>query len=118
VPDTLTYLQSIVTNKAQFIGQPFSKLMDSLKIKIRYFHPRRSITYNINKETSTRFAFYFPSAADDLYLTYPSLEVYWQPYLDARLSDILWENNNAGGWVSAVATFYRPGIIVDIKLRN
>ncbi len=32
VPDTLAYLQSIVANKTQFIGQPFSVLKSSLNI--------------------------------------------------------------------------------------
>lgn len=116
VPDTLTYLQSIVANKAQFIGQPFSRLMDSIKLKIRYFHPIRSITYKISKETSTLFAFYFPNTIDEQYLIYPCLEVYWQPHLNAGQSDTLWKNNNGGGWAPTVSTFYRPGIVTDIRL--
>ncbi len=34
VPDTLAYLQSIAANKSQYIGQPFSKLMDRLTLPI------------------------------------------------------------------------------------
>lgn len=34
VPDTLAYLQSIAANKSQFIGQPFSKLIDRLTLPI------------------------------------------------------------------------------------
>ena len=75
VPDTLTYLHSFVANKAQYVGQPFSKLIDSLQIQIKYFHPRSNIVHDISKETSTRFGFFFPQVADDMYLTYPSIEI-------------------------------------------
>jgi hypothetical protein len=118
VPDTLAYLNSIVANKAQFIGQPFSVLMDSLKIQIKYFHPIADITYNKSKETSTSFAFYFPLTADDMYLTYPCLNIYWQPYLNASQSDILWEANNGGGWSTVITNFYANGIIFDIKVMD
>ena len=37
VPDTLAYLQTIVANKAQYIGQPFSTLIDNLQIQIKHF---------------------------------------------------------------------------------
>lgn len=118
VPDTLVYLQSIVANKSQFIGRPFSVLMDSLKIQIKFFSPFGAIHYDKNKETSTSFAFYFPHTSDEMYLTYPKLEIYWQPYLNASQSDILWENNNGGGWSPTVAAFYATGIIADIKVRE
>lgn len=116
VSDTLTYLQSFVANKAYYVGQPFSKLIDSLQIQIKYFHPRSDIVYDISKETSTRFGFFFPQVADDMYLTYPSLEIYWQPYLNANSSYILYNNNNGGSWSSGVASFYSTGIIADIKV--
>jgi len=34
VPDTLAYLQSFAANKSQYIGHPFSKLMDRLTLPI------------------------------------------------------------------------------------
>lgn len=119
VPDTLAYLQGFVANKAQYIGKPFSKLLDSLKVQIKYFHPRSDIAYDISKETSTRFGFSFPHVADDMYLTYPSLEIYWQPpYLNANNSYILYNNNNGGSWSSVVASFYSTGIVADVKVRE
>ncbi len=119
VPDTLAYLQSIVTNKAQFIGRPFSKLQDSLKIQIKFFSPFARIHHDKTKETSTSFSFYFPQdGLDDFYLTYPSLEIYWHPYLNATQSDILWEDTNGGGWSTSVINFYANGIISDIKVRD
>ena len=78
VPDTLSYLQSIVANKAQFTGQPFSVLLDSLKIQIKFFSPFGAIPHDKNKETSTSFAFYFPQTEDEMYLTYPKLRISWQ----------------------------------------
>ena len=39
VPDTLAYLQSIVANKAQYIGQPFSVLKNSLKFNLLFVLP-------------------------------------------------------------------------------
>ncbi len=119
VPDTLAYLQSVVDNKAQYIGQPFSTLLNNLQVQIKYFHPRRHIIYDISKETSTRFAFYFPQdGLDDYYLTYPSLEISWQTSLNANQSDIFWNNSDGGGWTTAVANFYSSGIIADIKIRD
>jgi hypothetical protein len=93
-------------------------LLDSLKIQIKYFSPTRGIVYDISKETSTHFGFRFPQNADDMYLTYPHLVIYWQPCLNATQSDILWENNNGGEWSSAVAAFYSTGKIADIKVRE
>ena len=72
VTDTLAYLKSIEANKALYIGQPFSVLMDSLKINIKFFSPFASIPYDKNKETSTSFSFYFPQNAEEIYLTYPN----------------------------------------------
>jgi hypothetical protein len=98
VTDTLAYLKSIEANKALYIGQPFSVLMDSLKINIKFFSPFASIPYDKNKETSTSFSFYFPQNAEEIYLTYPSLEIYWLPYLNDTQSRTLslaiaWQTN-------------------------
>jgi hypothetical protein len=118
VPDTLTYLQSIVANKAQFIGHPFSVLRDSLKIEIKLFSPFASISYNKTKETSTSFAFYFPQSDADHYLSYPRIEIYWQTYLNINQSDAIRLNNNRGQWNSLADSFYTTGIIADIQIRE
>lgn len=100
VPDTLAYLQTIVANKAQYIGQPFSKLFDSLNlnIQIKYFHPRRGAVSNSNKEMYTAFAFYYPAIAEDVYLTYPCLEIHWQTPLNTNQSFLLFNSNGGGLW--------------------
>ncbi len=118
VPDTLFYLQSIVASKSQFIGHPFSELQNSMQIQIKHFSRNTDFINNINKETSTSFGFYFPQNNDDVYLSYPRLRISWQPYLNAKLSDTIWKNNNGGSWASSASTFYSTGIISDIQIRE
>lgn len=118
VPDTLTYLQTIIANKSQYIGQPFSVLMDSLKIQIKFFSPVANIHYDKSKETATRFSFFYPQTANDMYLTYPVLRISWQPYLNAAQSSILYTQFDGGGWATPVVNFYANGIIKDIQIRE
>jgi hypothetical protein len=117
VPDTLAYLQSIVANKAQYIGQPFSVLQNNLQIQIKYFQPFAAIHYDKDKETSTSFAFYFPNNADEIYLTFPKLKIYWQPYLNITQSLGI-AHGNRGVWSSTAQAFYANGIIKDIQIRE
>jgi len=118
VTDPLAYLQSIVANKTQFIGQPFKKLVDSLQIQIRFYFPFASLPYNKSKETSTSFAFHFPSTPNDIYLTYPHLEIYWYSALDADQSRALRRQYRSVGWNQQIANNYSSGIIRDIKVRE
>lgn len=118
VPDTLLYLQTIVANKSQYIGQPFSFLCNNLQVQIKSFSPFPGIPSNKNKETSTSFSFYLPQTGlDDFYLTYPKLEIYWQVPLNAYQSGILFRNSG-GAWNSNIYDFYKNGNISDIILRN
>ena len=116
VPDTLSYLQTIVANKAQYIGQPFSVLSNNLQIQIKFFSPIASIPYDKNKETSTLFSFYFPQNAEEIYLTYPSLEIYWVPCLNSVQSRLLHSQYRSVGWATAVTSFYANAIIADIRI--
>lgn len=118
VPDTLVYLQNIIANKTQFIGHPFSKLFDSLNlnIQIKYFHPRRGAISNSNKEMYTAFAFYYPAIAEDVYLTYPCLEIHWQTPLNANQSFLLFNSNGGGQWNVSVYNYYKSVIIKDIGI--
>jgi hypothetical protein len=119
VPDTLAYLQTIVANKSQYIGQPFSSLLNNLQIQIKFFQPFGAIHHDKNKETSTSLAFYYPSNNDEHYLTFPKLEIYWSPYLNKNQSNIIRQNNNnKGQWNSEAILFYSTGIIADIKIRE
>lgn len=117
VPDTLVYLQNIVANKAQYIGQPFSLLNNSLQIEIKYFFPFGGIHYDMKKETHTSFAFYFPNNSDELYLTFPKIIVYWQTPLNMTLSDNI-RGANRGRWDTSSVALYGNAIIKDITLRE
>ena len=117
ISDTLTYLQSIVNNKAYFIGHPFSVLMDSLQIQIKFFSPFAKIHHDNNKETSTSFSFYFPITHEEMYLTYPKLEVFWQPYLNINQSLIFYNQFRSVGWNPTIKSHYSSGIITDIRVR-
>ena len=116
VQDTLVYLKSIVANKSQYIGKPFSVVLNSLQIQIKYFSPRESIHYDKNKETSTLFSFYFPKNSEEIYLIYPSLEIYWKPYLNAVQSELLYSQCQNVGWSPAVAAFYENALISDMRV--
>lgn len=118
ITDTLAYLQTIVANKSFFIGKPFSVLEDSLKLPVKFFSPFASIHHAKNKETSTSFAFYFPLTAEDLWLTYPKLEISWYPYLNAAQSDLLYTQYRSVGWSPALSSFYATGVIADISIRE
>ena len=116
VPDTLAYLQTIVQNKAQYIGQPFSRLVDSLQIQIKLFFPFAELHHNRTKETSTSFSFFFTATADDLYLSYPMLEVVWQTPGDADQSEQLRKQYRNMGWNTVIANHYSARVIADIYI--
>lgn len=117
VSDTLTYLKSIVANKTQYIGKPFSALLSDLQIQIKHFMPNTDIIHDISKETSTSFGFYFPQSSDEMYLAYPRLRITWQTPLDITLSDNI-RNNNRGLWNQSSNLIYSNSIIADIKIRE
>lgn len=118
VPDTLAYLQTIVQNKAQYIGQPFAKLLDSLKIQVKYFYPSADLPYNRFKETSTSFGFFFPATAEDIYLAYPMLIVTWRIPGEADQSRILRDQYRSVGWNTIIANHYSQRIITDISIEE
>jgi hypothetical protein len=117
LPDTLAYLQTIVANKAQYIGQPFSFLKNSLQIEIKYFSPFSGKRHKKDKETSTSFAFYIPTSQFNHYLSYPRLRVFWNPYLNATQSNQLWEINN-GLWGQSIESFMLMQSFMIFKFLN
>ncbi len=64
-------------------------------------------------ETSTLFAFYYPESAEDLHLTYPSLEVYWQ--VPVNVSQPLYDLYD-GHWGNYIFNNYKSAIIKDIGI--
>jgi hypothetical protein len=112
--DTLAYLKSIVTNKANYVGRPFSALLNDLQIQIKYFCPIGGLSQDKSKETHSMFSFYFPQSADEIYLTYPCIRITWSPYLNADISGGLFKKYDGGGWQQEVIDFYSSAIIEDI----
>jgi hypothetical protein len=116
VPDTLQYLKTIVQNKSQYIGQPFSKLLADLKIGIIYFNYNiRPVPYDRSKERSSAFSFYFPARNEDFNLAYPFLEIIWKEPLNALRSGSIYDQSG-GRFSSEARLFYLSGIIEDIKI--
>ncbi|RYE27672.1 MAG: hypothetical protein EOP48_34350 [Sphingobacteriales bacterium] len=109
VIDTLSVLQTVVANKANYIGQPFSVLSSQLPISIKYFLPIPSSNKR-HKELHTSFAFFYSQNVNRMY---PTLEIYWQQPLNQLLSFNLWRQTS-GAWTSIHSTHYANGIIADI----
>ena len=114
--DTLAYLKSIVSNKANYVGRPFSTLLTDLQIQIKFFSPFAGKSQDKSKETSATFSFYFPQSVDEIYLTYPCISITWSPYLNADISRGLYKKYNGGGWQQEVIDFYSSAIIADIEV--
>ena len=115
VPDTLAYLQTIVANKAQYIGQPLSLLINHLQIQVKEFTPFGMIHHKKDKETSTAFGFYCPNSPSELYKLSPTLEVFWNPYLN-KSNSMSFFTLFGGCWAPQVYTHYANEIVRDIRI--
>ncbi len=58
VTDTVAYLKSIEARKAEFIGKPFSVLLNELKLPILRFAPIGGRYSDKSAKTNTVFDFY------------------------------------------------------------
>lgn len=115
VSDTLTYLKSIEANKSQYIGHPFSILLNTLQLEIKFFQPFASKPHDRFKETTTIFSFYFPNSNAEMYLTSPSLTIIWETPLDINQSfQIFGPSNNKGRWNPTALAHYSNSIIKNI----
>jgi hypothetical protein len=111
--DTLAVLQNIVTNKASYIGQPFSVLSAQMPIGIKYFEPARGLAYNKNAEPYTLFAFFYSQNFSERNNAFPKLAVSWEPLLNRTTSAALFKQNR-GAWSSTIASNYNSAVISDI----
>jgi hypothetical protein len=59
-----------------------------------------------------------PQSLDEFNLTFPKLNISWQPYLNAAASYSLFLKYNAGGWSQEVIDFYSNAIVEDIDILN
>jgi len=117
VTDTVGYLKSIYANKNQFIGKPFSNLLDSLKINIVYFGTNAGITSDKSKETSSAFYFIIPEYFEDFASRY--IEIYWATPLNADESALIYNMSEEGGlWIPEAKNFYKTGIIREIRVSD
>jgi len=118
ITDTLNYLRYIVSNKQQFIGQPFNVLKDSLKIDIKYFCPFGAYHFDQSKETHSRFGFNFSDNLEDFYLTYPGINITWQQPLNLVLAYQIAQGyeNTGTAWGTRAYQHYASAIIKDISL--
>ena len=112
--DTLGYLKYIYQHKDQFIGKPFSVLLDSLKIKIVYFGPNAGLSNDMTKETNTIFYFINPTSVEDF--SSMNIDIFWQKYLDANISDRIFSNSE--GWNNEARDFYKNGIVKSIYVSD
>ena len=109
--DTLAALQTIVANKANYIGQPFSTLVGQLPIGIKYFLPIPQGNRRY-EERHTSFSFFY---AQDVNRMYHTLEIQWQTHLNQSLSYSLWRQTS-GAWTSIHSAHYANAIIKDISI--
>lgn len=114
VTDTLAYLKSIEARKAEFIGLPFSKLLNELKINIVDFGPIGANSNDIKQETSTVIMFKKPIASQD-YFDFPRISIYWRFYVDIDQSTaIATQTSVYGKWTNSARQYYQNFIIDDI----
>ena len=115
VIDTLSYLKSIEGTKSKYIGKKFSNLFDDLKINIKYFNPNADEHFNILKETSTDFSFFYPSTELEIHKAYPFLSIKWEAPLNTLTSLSLWKETE-GGWNDTIKNYYYNAIIKDFMI--
>lgn len=119
ITDTASYLRYIVTNKQQFVGQPFSTLYNFLQISPKMFTPFAHIHHNRFAETNITLAFKFAATAEDLSDTYPKLGIEWQPpYLNRQegLALMYLYERQGIGWNGVIYNRYKNIIIKDIYI--
>ena len=115
VADTLVYLRQIENNKSKYINQPFSLLLNDLKIIPMFFSPGPGITSDISKETSTSFYFIIPEFMED-FGSY-NFEIEWTTPLNSKISGPIYDNGSyRGEWRPEAEQFYKIGIVKDISV--
>jgi len=112
--DTVAILQTMVTNKSSYIGQPFSYLISQLPIQVQSFMPLPGGN-NRYKERLTSFSFYNTQQLNLEYRTYPMLQITWQAPINRSYSQTLWRQTN-GAWSSTISSHYSTWVISDISI--
>ncbi|HNP33975.1 MAG TPA: hypothetical protein PKN96_11845 [Flavobacterium sp.] len=111
--DTLTYLNHIVATKSNYIGRPFSVLLDSLQLPIKAFNISTYRSQNLKKESSILIGFAYANTPETIDLTFPRLEIIWQIPNDAIATWDLYRIYD-GAWNPSVQGYYQNKIILDL----
>jgi len=110
--DTLNYLKQFEINKAQYINQPFSKLLNEM-IQIQPISVWASINHKkINLVTNTRFRF---CEMDESFSDNISLGITWQTPLTSSEIDY-YESKNGFFFTNDERNYYGSQIVKDIKV--
>jgi hypothetical protein len=112
--DTLNYVKSFETNKAQYIGKPFSVLLNALgKVQPKTVFPVGYIFENINVKPESRFQF-----KDRRYLYAHDaviLRIEWQTPLPSETVYNMRIKNDAL-FTNEEKTYYSSKIVKDIMV--
>lgn len=110
--DTLNYLKQFEANKLQYIGQPFSKLLNDMA----QIQPKTVWSdYNLENKNSIKRSDFKFCKMDYSFKNAISLEITWQQ--EIPFTEILYyENKNHFYFTNEERAFYGNKIIKDIKV--
>ncbi|WPO82956.1 hypothetical protein SD427_01030 [Chryseobacterium sp. JJR-5R] len=110
--DTLNYLKQFEINKANYIGQPFSKLLNDMT----QIHPKTawSFTPFNNKNIVTRTSFNFCEKEHSFHNVI-NLAIFWETPIP-RSTIKSYEQLNAFFFTNDEKSFYGSKIVKDIKV--
>ena len=114
VKDTIGYLKKMEALKADYVGQPFSKLLNDLKMNIVYFCPMATDLRDIAKEPQTVFRFARPNLIS--ISSSPSMVIFWQSYVNSDQSLEIADSGIFGKWTDVAKTHYQNAIVRDISI--
>lgn len=115
--DSLSYMKDIIANKDKYINQPFSVLLNDLKMPVKSYQSRHS---NRIENDGIRISFdnvYITTAKD---MNYPAgyknpvgLNIEWVSQISRKEVDSNL-TNEAGEWAAAEQKYYSSKIVGDI----
>lgn len=110
--DTLSYVKQFETNKANYIGQPLSVLLNDMT----QIQPKTIWSVPItNKKTMVKESMFNFCEMDYSFKNAITLRITWQDYIP-RTQVSIYENNNDFFFTNEERLFYGSKIIADIKV--
>ncbi|MCH5716761.1 hypothetical protein [Niabella hibiscisoli] len=108
-------MKKIEALKANYIGQPFSKLLSEMPMTFVTFGPIMSNSSDVSQEPTTIFMFLNPTTAEDY--RYPYMRIIWQTPLDFNASDAVARLSSPfGSWNSTAIAHYQNAIVENILI--